>query len=181
MARAYKRIVSKSIERVAAAAPNLWAAGRGFLTRAGKVSLKSVRLSGLTIEGRNSRFVGVSGPTKETTMPLHGLGHEFGKQAAALVQILSCLATSSIEGTSRFRSPANYFEKACGSEFRFDPVLRSRDCGPSQVRLYRRLEGNMAKVFAGHVQKHGRFAAFTIEAEGPGRTVCRTICGLCRT
>jgi hypothetical protein len=61
-------------------------------------------------------------------MPLHGLGHEFGKQAAALVQILSCLATSSIEGTSRFRSPANYFEKACGSEFRSDPVLRSKHC-----------------------------------------------------
>jgi hypothetical protein len=59
---------------------------------------------------------------------LHGLGHEFGKQAAALVQILSCLATSSIEGTSRFRSPTNYFDKAFRSEFRFDPVLRSKHC-----------------------------------------------------
>jgi hypothetical protein len=61
-------------------------------------------------------------------MPLHGLGHEFGKQAAALVQILSCLATSSIEGISRFRSPTNYFDKAFHSEFRFDPVLRSKHC-----------------------------------------------------
>ena len=81
-------------------------------------------------------------------MPLHGLGHEFGKQAAALVQILSCLATSSIEGTSRFRSPTNYFDKAFRSEFRFDPVLRSKDCRrPSQVRLYRRLERQYGESF----------------------------------
>jgi hypothetical protein len=112
-------------------------------------------------------------------MPLHGLGHEFGKQAAALVQILSCLATSYIDEPSWFRGPTNYFEKASGSEFRFDPVLRSRDCenvaAPSQVRLYRRLEGNMAKVFADHVQKHGRFAAFTIEAERPRKDNLRSM------
>ncbi len=95
--------------------------------------------------------------------------------AAALAQILSCLATSSKDGLSRFRSPANYFDKACGSEFRSDPVLRSRDCGPSQVRLYRRLEGNMAKVFAGHVQKLGRFAAFIIEAERPRKDNLRSM------
>ena len=35
--------------------------------------------------------------------------------AAALAQILSRLATSYRDGPSRFRSPANYFEKACGS------------------------------------------------------------------
>jgi hypothetical protein len=38
---------------------------------------------------------------------------------------------------------------------------------PSQVRLYRRLEDNMAKFVAGHVPKLGRFAAFIIEAERP--------------